>query len=214
MAKVYYVLAYILYVVTSSIFGTASVIQGGNYIVRREALLAVSGMNTDLTFYGDDADLAKRLKKVGLVKFSLGFPLMASGRRLAKEGMLTMAVRYSMNYFWIVLFNRPFTMTSKEIRPKNGEITYQPENKRSEWTIAIVVIAFTVLIIGGIGYGIYAGVESSAFSLANFIELKADAESKYDELKTKVDSGFHYEENVLKSSSYGGQGYSTSGTHL
>ena len=65
-------------------------------------------------FYGEDTDVARRLNKVGKVKFTFKLPIKSSGRRLAKEGGLTIALRYSINYFWIILFQRPFTKTAEE----------------------------------------------------------------------------------------------------
>jgi hypothetical protein len=79
-------------------------------------------------------------------------PTKSSGRRLAKEGGLTIALRYGINYFWIIFFNRPFTKTSDDVRLDNkGAVIYNPENRVREWTIGTVIIlillAFVALII-------------------------------------------------------------------
>jgi len=86
-------------------------ILGANFVVKREALLKIGGFNTDITFYGDDADTARRLNKIGKTKFSPSFLVAQSGRRLTTEGIIKMGLRYGINYFWIVLFKKPFTKT-------------------------------------------------------------------------------------------------------
>ena len=126
-----------------------SMIQGGTEIVRRDALRKIGGHDVNLTFYGDDADLARRLSKVGEVRFSFAFAMRSSGRRLAKEGTFTMGLRYALNYFWITLFNKPFTMTSTEVRFADEKMTYQPESSAKEWTIALGAIVVIFAIIEG-----------------------------------------------------------------
>jgi glycosyltransferase involved in cell wall biosynthesis len=156
LVKGFYSISYVVYLINNFILRKASVIQGGNYIVRRKAFEKISGLNTDLTFYGDDADLAMRLNKVGLVKFSFRFPIPCSGRRLAKEGAFTMGLRYGLNYFWIVLFKRPFTHTMKEVRLKeHTEEIYSPENKGKEFVIAASVVVIFLAAVGIVVYAIY-----------------------------------------------------------
>jgi glycosyltransferase involved in cell wall biosynthesis len=100
---------YLLGMANSALFKQFSIVQGGNYVVRREALESIGGHNSDLTFYGEDTDIARRLRYVGEVRFSLGFSIRSSGRRLIQEGLCTMGLRYMANYFWIMFFKRPFT---------------------------------------------------------------------------------------------------------
>ena len=59
--------------------------QGGNFVVRRDALQKIGGYDTNISFYGEDTDVARRLSKVGHVKFTFDLPALSSGRRLAKE---------------------------------------------------------------------------------------------------------------------------------
>ena len=105
------------YLLNRFILRSGSLAQGGNFICRREALERIGGFDTTIQFYGEDTDVAQRLHRVGKVKFTLGLPMLASGRRLAVEGVLRTGLRYSMNYLWIVLFQRPFTLVSRDIRP-------------------------------------------------------------------------------------------------
>ena len=156
LVRFWYVVAYALSGINKIFFRRSTVVQGGNYIVRRDALLKIGGQNVGLVFYGDDTDLAIRLSKIGKVVFSFRLPIRSSGRRLAKEGAFTMAARYGINNFWIVLFGRPFTETSTEIRlTPSGEPVYEPENKlREAFFIALATIIFIGIPIA-LAYLIY-----------------------------------------------------------
>jgi glycosyltransferase involved in cell wall biosynthesis len=153
LVKLFYGLSYVVYVVNDFILRKTSVIQGGTEVVRRDALAKIGGHNVALTFYGDDADLARRLSKVGKVRFSFDFAVRSSGRRLAKEGTFTMGLRYGLNYFWITLFNRPFTMKSIEVRFPDGKSgVCEPENKVKEFAIAAGAATCLVLLAAAIAY--------------------------------------------------------------
>ena len=95
-------------------------IQGGNFIVSKSALEAAGGFNSDFRFYGEDSDLARRLSKVGPVKFSLRLPALSSGRRFVAEGLIRAGVRYAVNYVWTIFFKLPFTLTWLDIRHPRG----------------------------------------------------------------------------------------------
>ena len=137
-----------------------SILQGGNFVVRRDALEKIGGFDTSINFYGEDTDVARRLNKVGNVKFTFDFPASSSGRRLAKEGGLGTAFRYTMNIFWITFFKRPFSGASvvTEVRTgtgSDGKATYQPQNQSKEVLIAVCVVIIFLVIIAAIGYGIW-----------------------------------------------------------
>src|SRR5947209_10868148 len=91
-------------------------VQGGNFVVRRTALEQIGGFNTDIAFYGEDTDIARRLHRVGLVRFTFDLKMFSSARRLRKEGMLTVAARYTINYLWTTFRKRPFTEDYIDIR--------------------------------------------------------------------------------------------------
>jgi glycosyltransferase involved in cell wall biosynthesis len=115
---VFYIPTYISYLVNHFVLHTGSVLLGGNCIVRRDALKKIGGYDTNIEFYGEDTDLARRMSKVGKVVFTFSLPMYTSGRRLAKEGTFTTGLRYSMNYLWIILFKKPFSKAHEDIRPK------------------------------------------------------------------------------------------------
>jgi GT2 family glycosyltransferase len=91
-------------------------LQGGNFIVRRDMMEKIGGYDTTIEFYGEDTDIGRRMAKVGRVKFTFKLPMYSSGRRLAKEGVFTMAFRYSLNHVWIIFFKKPYTKEHVDIR--------------------------------------------------------------------------------------------------
>ncbi|EKD43315.1 MAG: hypothetical protein ACD_72C00346G0001 [uncultured bacterium] len=116
LIRIFYLLMFGIYIVTRYIFRASSVLQGGNAVIRRSALEKIGGYNVDFKFYGDDTDLAHRLAKIGEVKFSFDMQAHTSGRRLTVEGKYKMASRYFINYLWTVLFGKPFTEHSIDVR--------------------------------------------------------------------------------------------------
>lgn len=117
LAKSFYLLAYVNYLLHKYILRTASFMQGGNFVVRRTALEKVGGFNPAYTFYGEDADISQRLHKVGNVTFTFSLPIKASGRRLVMEGYLHMAWVYFINYLSTVFLRRAVTTTRAEFKP-------------------------------------------------------------------------------------------------
>ena len=97
-------------------FFTGYMIVGGNFAAKREALLEMGGFDTTIDFYGEDTNIARRLAKIGKVKFTLFLPMPTSGRRLKKEGVLKVGFTYVMNFLSEVLRKKPFTKDYKDIR--------------------------------------------------------------------------------------------------
>jgi glycosyltransferase involved in cell wall biosynthesis len=114
--RAFYVMGYGFYVLNRFVLRSGSMLQGGNFVVRRAALEEIGGYNPMFSFYGEDTDLARRLQAVGAVKFTFGLPALSSGRRLAEEGLLRIGVRYSMNFVWATYMHRPFTDEWIDIR--------------------------------------------------------------------------------------------------
>jgi glycosyltransferase involved in cell wall biosynthesis len=154
----FYPVAFIAYCVNRFIFRGGSMLQGGNFVVRKSALEKIGGYNTNIYFYGEDSDIALRMQKVGQVKFSFGLPIYASGRRLAKEGVFTMGIKYGANYLWMVIFKKPLSNTALDIRTSSEEKTlkYKPQNKTKETIIAAATIIVILSLLAGIAYGVYS----------------------------------------------------------
>jgi glycosyltransferase involved in cell wall biosynthesis len=116
LVRVFYATAWMTYALNRYVLRVGSMVQGGNFVVTREALERIGGFNLALTFYGEDTDLARRLPEVGRVLFTFDLKMFSSARRLKKEGIFTMAWRYSVNYLWTTFFEKPFTREHIDIR--------------------------------------------------------------------------------------------------
>jgi len=116
LVRAFFWLSYPLYLVNRFVLRVGSIVQGGNFAVRRDALDAIGGYNLDLSFYGEDADIARRLHRVGHVKFTFRLTTSASARRLMAEGTLSMGWRYFLNYLWIIFLKRPLTNDYIDVR--------------------------------------------------------------------------------------------------
>jgi glycosyltransferase involved in cell wall biosynthesis len=116
LVRIFYLFAWITYVVNRYILRVGSMVQGGNFVIARPALEKIGGFNLSITFYGEDTDIARRLNQVGKVRFTFALKMFSSARRLKNEGILATAWRYTVNYFWTTFLERPFTTTHRDIR--------------------------------------------------------------------------------------------------
>jgi glycosyltransferase involved in cell wall biosynthesis len=112
----YYRAAWFAYVLNHYILNVGAMLQGGNFVVKREAMLKLGNPDHRFSFYGEDTDMANRLSKVGRVKFTFRLPAQSSGRRLVGEGVFTIGLRYTMNFFWATFRKKPFTEEWQDIR--------------------------------------------------------------------------------------------------
>ena len=115
LVKIFYYIWY-TFSLLNNLLKTGSMVQGGNYIVRREVFEKAGGHNTKINFYGDDSDISRRIVKFGKVKFSFDLSVYSSGRRLLAEGIFLMGLKYGVNYIWIVCFKRPFSKEYQDHR--------------------------------------------------------------------------------------------------
>lgn len=97
------------------IFKRGAMLQGGNFILRRSALEKIGGYDTSIDFWGEDTDIARRISKVGQVKFTFKLPMFTSPRRIRKDGFLVAAWKYFINYVWVLFFNKPFLKGYEEV---------------------------------------------------------------------------------------------------
>ena len=112
----YYRLAWLAYAFNHYVLNIGAMLQGGNFVVSREAMLKLGNPDLRFSFYGEDTDMANRLSKVGTVKFTFRLPAQSSGRRLVGEGVFTIGLRYTMNFFWATFRKKPFTEEWQDIR--------------------------------------------------------------------------------------------------
>jgi len=115
--KAFYGLGYLSYLINHYILKKGGMLQGGNFVVRTWTLDRIGGFDTTIDFYGEDTDIARRIQGLGRIKFTFRLPMYSSGRRMAKEGLIATGFRYAVNYLWILIFKKPFTTKSTDIRP-------------------------------------------------------------------------------------------------
>ncbi|NTU67197.1 MAG: glycosyltransferase [Candidatus Moranbacteria bacterium] len=82
---------------------------GGNFVARKEALKKMGGFDTDIEFYGEDTDVARRISKFGKSVFDMDFFVYSSSRRFSEQGMVRISWKYAANFIWQVLFHKPYT---------------------------------------------------------------------------------------------------------
>ena len=114
--RVFYAVAFLVYALNRYVLRAGSMVQGGNFVLRRDALEKIGGFNTAIAFYGEDTDIARRMNQVGTVKFTFDLKMFSSARRLKQEGVLKIAARYTLNYFWTTFRKKPFTEEYIDIR--------------------------------------------------------------------------------------------------
>lgn len=97
-------------------FFTGYMASGGNFVAKKDALLKIGGFDTNIVFYGEDTDIARRLHTVGKVKFCGEFFMPTSGRRFAGEGTVKTGAKYIANYTSVMLTKKPALKKYKDIR--------------------------------------------------------------------------------------------------
>ncbi len=114
--RAFYGLGYAAYLFNKRVLGVGSMVQGGNFVVLRDALAGIGGISDRFTFYGEDTDIARRLSKVGDVVFTYALMAKSSGRRLRGDGVMMTGIRYGANYLWATFFHKPFTTAWHDYR--------------------------------------------------------------------------------------------------
>lgn len=89
---------------------------GGNFVAKRAALYEAGGFGAAIRFYGEDADIARRLARVGPVHLRMHFAIATSARRLHHEGVVRTYWVYALNFFSHALFKRSLTHAYRDVR--------------------------------------------------------------------------------------------------
>lgn len=118
MVKIFYFFGWLGHAFNQYVLRTGAMLQGGNFIIRRDAWERAGGFDTSIAFYGEDTDVAKRIAKHGKVKWTWRLPMYTSGRRLAHEGVLRAGYTYALNFFAVSFTGKPATREYTDIRPK------------------------------------------------------------------------------------------------
>jgi glycosyltransferase involved in cell wall biosynthesis len=185
---VFYGIGYVFYIINRFILRVGSMLQGGNFVVRRSAMDAIGGYDESISFYGEDSDVARRLSKVGKVRFTFRFPAFSSARRLAKEGSFMMGLRYSVNYFWMTFFKRPWTKDYIDIRFKEKSVAnFNPEHKLREVVLALLAFILFVVIVGGGSYVIYSLAETGTVSTISLVQWELRARQAASGVEERIE---------------------------
>ena len=110
VAHVFNLNAYLVYRINGTM------LQGGNFAVRRDTLECAGGFNTSIDFYGEDTDLARRVARLGKICWAWDMSMPSSGRRMRAEGIIKTGITYAMNYVSVMSRRGPVTMTHLDIR--------------------------------------------------------------------------------------------------
>ena len=145
--QLYYFFGYLGYLLNRFVLHMGSMLQGGNFVVRRSALKTIGGFNSNIAFYGEDTEIAKRLSKVGPTVFTFFLPMYSSARRIKYEGLLTMAFKYSMNLIWITFFQKPFTKDYIDVRPTQSNQTINFQTTVRHLRRALLGIGLGLLVV-------------------------------------------------------------------
>jgi len=101
------------------------VLFGANFAVRKKALEKIGGFNKSLEFYGEDADISKRIYRERDIDFINDLCTFTSARRYREQGILKTAFVYFTNYFSMLLFSHPISLPNFRLGPifKYGTIS-------------------------------------------------------------------------------------------
>jgi peptidoglycan/xylan/chitin deacetylase (PgdA/CDA1 family) len=116
-----------------------STLLGGNFAIRQNALEKIGGFNEGIEFYGEDADISKRISKQGDVVFMRDLCTLTSARRYLQQGIWRTSFIYFANHLSVLLLSHPFAL--RAARPVRSS------------RYATIMMAATVLAIGLFVYG-------------------------------------------------------------
>jgi glycosyltransferase involved in cell wall biosynthesis len=98
------------------LLGAGGVFIGSNVFVRARALETIGGYNTEIAFYGEDSDIAKRISPLGKIIFSPFLAITSSYRRFEKDGMIRTFYLYIKNFVYVMWNGKPATHEYKNHR--------------------------------------------------------------------------------------------------
>lgn len=119
LTKGFYALGLLVDNISKLLFKSGSLLQGGNFVLRREAVVKIGGFDTRIEFYGEDTDIGRRVGKVGKVKWTFALPMYTTGRRFIQQGMCMTSVRYAVNFIWVTFLGKPFSKTYRDLQTQN-----------------------------------------------------------------------------------------------
>jgi GT2 family glycosyltransferase len=91
------------------ILRSGAVLIGSNVFVRASTLEAIGGYDTSIAFYGEDSDTARKVSKLGRVRYIPRLYIYSSARRFEKEGILKTFYLYIVNFVSVMAKGAPAT---------------------------------------------------------------------------------------------------------
>ncbi len=122
MVRVFYLAAFTSYVMNRYILRIGSMVQGGNFVVSRDALETIGGFNLNITFYGEDTDIERRLNEVGTVRFTFGLKIFSSARRPQCAPAFNLEPSSLLNHFAPIHAREPLLHPVRNFRHSTGPI--------------------------------------------------------------------------------------------
>jgi glycosyltransferase involved in cell wall biosynthesis len=104
------------HVLVKYVLGAGVVFYGGNFAVRREALVQIGGFDTSIEFHGEDTNIGRRLFGVGSVELAYDCFLYTSARRYKAMGKGAVFRLYIRNFVSEILRHRPKDRVHEDIR--------------------------------------------------------------------------------------------------
>lgn len=114
--RAFYFFGWLIYLFNRFILRKGGMLQGGNFVIKRDAWERAGGFDVSIAFYGEDTDVARRISKQGTAKWIWTLPMHTSGRRLVQEGVIKTGFTYAANFFSTNLTGRPATRRYTDVR--------------------------------------------------------------------------------------------------
>ena len=96
--------------------GIGTLFYGGNFAVRRTALAAIGGFDTEIEFHGEDTNLGRRLVPIGKVSMTSDCWLYTSARRYRAMGKRRVFRLYVRNFWSELVHHRPRDRQHVDVR--------------------------------------------------------------------------------------------------
>jgi glycosyltransferase involved in cell wall biosynthesis len=97
-------------------FGIGAILYGGNFAVRRHALVAIGGFDRTIEFHGEDTNLGRRLTPHGEVAVVGRCWVWTSARRYRAMGKARVIGLYVRNFWSEILRHRPADRDHLDVR--------------------------------------------------------------------------------------------------
>ena len=78
---------------------------GGSFTVNAKVLEQAGGFNPEVTFYGEDTEVSKRVGRLGKIIFIYNLKVATSARRFHTNGLFKTTADYVRHFFAMALFN-------------------------------------------------------------------------------------------------------------